>query len=109
MVGTTGSGKTMLAKGPEWAILIPVAFAAGLAADLLRVRLRPSAERVGALRLLAFAVPSLYFAVCLGTVIAESGTWYTVHGVAGFTILPGVVGLGLSYLVVPPRVESGRS
>lgn len=88
-------------------ILIPVAFLAGLSADLLIRYLRPSRERVGALRIFAFAVPTiLYLLYFLDILLLADGTWWTIHMWMGSAVLAGVTGLFLSYLWVPPVVAS---
>ena len=84
--------------------LIPFAALAGLLSDTLLRFARPSVERPAVLRIFAFAVPAtlyaLYFLVTVGI------AWST-HLWAGVIVLAGVVGLLLSYLVVPLRHPGG--
>ncbi len=83
--------------------LVVAAGAAGLAADLLRAHLRPTAERPAAWRLFAFAVPTvLYLCYFLGLMLTEGIAW-SVHLWAGSIVLAGIAGWLLSYLLVPPR------
>jgi len=75
-----------------------VAIGAGIVGDLLLWRLRPSVDRVLALRVFAFAVPVAYFALYFLAVLALGGTWWTVHLLTGSILLAGVVGLLLSHV-----------
>lgn len=81
----------------------------GLVADVLNMVLQPSAERVGAVRLFAFAVPLIFYAVYFLATLAIGGeiAW-SVHVWTGTTFLAGIVGLLLSYLLVPPRLPAGQ-
>jgi hypothetical protein len=89
------------------AVLAPGALLAGLAGDLLLVRLRPSPHRMGALRLFAFAVPFVSQSLYLLTVLLTKGLWWSVHLCAGSAVLAGTTGWLLSYLVASPE-ESAR-
>jgi hypothetical protein len=75
-----------------------VAIAAGIVADLLLWRLRPSVERATALRVFAFAVPVAYFVLYFAAVLALAGTWWTVHLLTGSVLLAGVVGVLLAFV-----------
>ncbi|MGH8355397.1 MAG: hypothetical protein ACRERY_18020 [Pseudomonas sp.] len=86
--------------------LIAVAILGGVAADLLRWRLRPSARRPAAFRLFAFAVPTIVYGLYfLALHVFGGGVWWTIHLWAGAIGMAGVVGLLLSFLVVPPPVK----
>jgi hypothetical protein len=90
--------------------LIPVAVIAGLAADGLLHQLKPSAARVGALRLFAGGVPLIWYSVYFLALHLTEGIWWSVHLWAGAIVLAGLVGWLLSYLVVPPlgpQTENG--
>ncbi|ETX05717.1 MAG: hypothetical protein ETSY2_21325 [Candidatus Entotheonella gemina] len=76
--------------------------AAGIIADLLYVWLRPSTQRLRALRGFAFAVPVLTTATYVLAVDLTEGLWWSIHLWAGVMVLTGVVGLLCSYLLVPP-------
>ena len=81
---------------------------AGLVGDLLILWLKPSVERVMALRLLAFIVPLLYF---LGFFIIEStigNIWWTIHLWLGACFMAGIAGLGMSYLLAPPAFPAAE-
>jgi branched-subunit amino acid transport protein len=60
-----------------------------------------------ALRIFAFAVPAilygLYFA---GMIVNDGGIGWSVHLWAGSAVMAGLVGVLLSYLVVPPQLPS---
>jgi hypothetical protein len=80
---------------------VPVALLGGLAADALRARLRPTAERPRALRLFAFIVPITLFALYFLALALTGGVAWTISLWGGVILLAGVVGLLLSYLAVP--------
>jgi len=82
--------------------LIPGIFLAGIFADLLYLAVKPAAERVAALRLFAFCVPLLYFLGYFVTLMLTGGSNWSIHLWLGASIMTGVIGLGLSYLLVPP-------
>jgi len=86
--------------------LIAVAILAGLAADLLLQRLKPSVTRPVALRLFALAVPTLFYLLYFLALRLRGGIWWPVHVWAGTTVLAGIVGWMLSYLLVPPSTPS---
>jgi hypothetical protein len=86
-----------------------VAVGAGIVGDLLLWRLRPSADRVLALRAFAFAVPIAYFVLYFAVVIALAGTWWTVHFLTGSILLSGVVGLLVSYVHSAPSGARARA
>ncbi len=90
--------------------LIPGAAAAGLVADLLVRRLGPSPARASALRLVAFAIPAVYFAVYFAGVALTRGVWWSLPLWSGAIVLAGAVGWLASWLVLPPAIpaEAGR-
>lgn len=107
MLGGTGAATVlMVGEWPMHVLLtqIGVAVTAGIVADALLLRMRPSYERVAALRAVSVAVPASFFAIYLVVVIIRFGTWYTVHAVTGLVLMSGLIGLLLSYLAVPPKI-----
>jgi hypothetical protein len=83
---------------------ILLALVAGLIADLLLSLLKPSADRPVALRIFAFAVPTiLYGLYFVGMIVDGGGIRWSVHLWAGSAVMAGIVGVLLSYLVVPPQ------
>jgi hypothetical protein len=95
----------LLATQRDEYLLILVAAAGGLFADVLAWRLKPSPTRTGALRLFAFAVPVVLYALYFFMLSRLSGIWWTTHMWAGTVVLAGIVGLLLSYLVAPGQIE----
>jgi WD40 repeat protein len=81
--------------------LVPGAFVAGLAADLLVRRLHPSTDTRG-FRVFAFAVPALYYVAYFAGVQAAGGVGWTIHMWTGAIVIAGIIGVLLSYLIVPP-------
>jgi asparagine N-glycosylation enzyme membrane subunit Stt3 len=84
-----------------YAPLFGVMLLAGLAADLLNRALRPSPDRVGAFRLFAFLVPVVTYSLFFGTLIALEGVWWSIHMWAGVIVQAGIVGLLVSWMVLP--------
>jgi hypothetical protein len=81
---------------------------AGLVADFMLQQLKPSGQRLAALRLFAFAMPVVVSALYFVAVQLTVGIWWSIHFWAGVIVLTGVVGVLLSYLLVPPPVP-GRA
>jgi TolB protein len=82
--------------------LIPAAIVAGLLGDLVLWRLRPSLERPGSVRLFAFAVPVIFYFCYMLTLQLTSGIGWSIHLWLGTIAVAGIVGVLLSYLVLPP-------
>ncbi|MBI3943704.1 MAG: hypothetical protein HY326_11880 [Chloroflexi bacterium] len=82
-----------------------VAAIAGLATDILNIRLQPSVDRPNALRLFAFTVPVVFYLLyfLLLTLTTRGITW-SIHLWSGSVFMAGIVGLLLSYLLLPPSV-----
>ena len=83
--------------------LIPVATLAGLIADFLLWWLQPSTARPEALRLFAFSVPVIFYLCYFVPIILTVGITWKIHLWLGSCVMAGLIGLGLSYLMVPPR------
>jgi hypothetical protein len=62
--------------------------------------------RSGALRLFAFAVPVSYYAFYFAALKVTQGLGWSVHLWTGSIVLAGVIGLLLSYLIIPPTHAS---
>jgi hypothetical protein len=88
---------------------IPAAAVAGFTADLLLHWLRPSIVRSGAFRLFAFAVPVINYTLYFVVIMMTQGLDWSAHLWTGAIVLAGVVGLLLSYLVIPPAQSAPRS
>lgn len=83
-------------------LMIVVGAVAGLLADLLYHWLRPTLDRPRAVRLFAFGTPAILYALYFLALFLTSGIWWSIHLWAGAIFLAGVVGLLLSYLLMPP-------
>jgi hypothetical protein len=77
---------------------IPAAVAAGIVADALLHWLGTALPR-----LVAFAVPAVFYAAYFVALAVSDGIGWTIHLWAGSIVLAGAVGWLLSYLVTPPR------
>ena len=83
--------------------LIPAAILAGVASDLVIRKMRPSAERPTALRVVAFFIPATYFALYLITLALGRGIGWPIHLWTGTVVIAGCVGLLLAYALTAPR------
>lgn len=83
--------------------LIPAAVLTGVVADGLYVWLRPSAERVGMVRVFAFVLPLLYYLLFFGTLQLTAGVPWSIHLWLGSSVMSGILGLLLSYLLIAPK------
>lgn len=90
----------------DWGLL-PLGVISGLAADGLAQWLKPSPERPGALRLFAFAVPVIFYALYFATLALTGGLWWTLHLWAGAIVMAGIIGWLLSYAFVSPTASGG--
>jgi hypothetical protein len=91
--------------GDDWLVVL-AALVAGVIGDAILLRLKPSIQPVGALRLFAFVVPFSYFLAYFLILIATSGLWWTIHMWLGAAFMAGVIGLGMSYLLAPPVIPT---
>ena len=82
--------------------LIPAAIAAGILGDLVVFGVRPSFERPASVRLFAFAVPILFYSCYMLTLQLTGGIGWSIHLWLGTIVVAGLVGVLLSYPVLPP-------
>ncbi len=82
--------------------LIPAAVAAGIVADVLLWRLKPSVEHTNALRLFAFLTPLILFLFYFIDLMIMPGIIWSIHLWLGSCVMAGIVGLAMSYILVPP-------
>ena len=85
--------------------LIPEMLLAGIVTDLLLWQLKPSPMRPAALRLFAFLVP-LVLSLCyfLTLMLTDMMTFvWSIHLWLGASVMAAMVGLVLSYLLLPPE------
>jgi hypothetical protein len=87
--------------------LVAAWIAAGVAADLLRLALRPAPDRAGRFRVYAFAMPALIAGAHFGGLALTSGIGWSPHLWLGTVVFCGLVGWLQSYLVLPPRLDAG--
>jgi hypothetical protein len=87
--------------------VVPVlgSIAAGVVADLARLVLRPAADRGGAFRLYAFAVPVILTGAYFAGLGVTTGIAWSPHLWLGTVVFCAIVGWLLSYLALAPRVE----
>ena len=90
-------------------LLIAGAMVGGVLADPLRARLRPSAERRRALRAFAFLVPAVLFGVYFLTLGVTDGLSWSIRLWTGAILQAGVVGMLLSFLLVPLPFTAGAA
>lgn len=106
LMGVNAVFVTMI-KGADPVILIGVV--GGIVADLLLLTLRPSAARSAQLRVFAFLVPAVLYALYFAALIRVDGVWWPVHLWAGAPLVAGLTGLLVSLLAVPPAVPEGEA
>jgi hypothetical protein len=92
--------------------LVVTAALAGLVADALVRGLKPSAAKPEALRLFAFTVPSVYYALFFIVLMLTRGVGWSTHLWTGAIVLAGVTGWLLSYVLlaalrIPQKQEHG--
>ncbi|HLZ80580.1 MAG TPA: hypothetical protein VKP04_03040 [Ktedonobacteraceae bacterium] len=95
---------TFLSFMQDHYLLIPAAALSGFVADLLVWRLKPSVAKPDAVRLFAFIVPSMLYLLYFLTLMLTTGVVWTIHLWLGSTIVAGIAGWLLSYLLVPPQI-----
>jgi hypothetical protein len=88
----------------RYGLIVVAAALGGLFTDILIARLQPSAQRHNALRLFAFLVPVAYFLLIFGAIVLSgpNGLWWEIHTWLGLPFVAGAIGIGLSFLIVPP-------
>jgi hypothetical protein len=87
--------------------LVAASLGGGAVADLLRLGLRPAADRPVAFRVFSFAVPVLLTGVYFAGLGLTTGIAWSPHLWLGTVVFCGIVGWLLSYLPLPPRLEPG--
>ncbi len=80
---------------------VPVAFAAGVFADVLILVLKPSIKRPVMFRVFAFTVPLVLYLLYFAEVSTINGLAWSVPLWGGASTLAGAVGLLISYLLIP--------
>ena len=92
----------------QWPVLI-AALVGGTAADVLLLTLKPSAQRVKALRWFSFLTPAVLFLIYFVTLLITDQIWWNSNMWLGMIFFSGILGLGLSWLAVPPYTPDAAS
>ena len=90
----------------SYPFLLAAPLIAGLVGDVLLHTLKPSRNNAFALRVFAFAVPFLLSVTYFVLLITQVGIWWVVHMWLGVSFFAAVIGVFLSYLVLPPAIPS---
>jgi hypothetical protein len=102
--GLNGLCLALVSRHPE---LLPVPLLTGLAADGLRLRLRPEATATGGLRLFSTAVPVVYTLLYWAAILLlEGGTAWSVQLWVGVVLAAALAGFLVSYLAGIRRPRS---
>ncbi len=92
----------------HYLLILPAALA-GFIADLLIWKLKPSVKQPQAFRLFAFAVPTILYLLYFLTLALTTGVNWTIHLWLGSTVVAGLTGLFLSYLLIPPQLPTKKT
>ncbi len=110
LIGLNGFMMSFLAGDAPILAVALLSALIGLVFDLLNRMLRPAAAPVLGLRIFAFTVPYsnylIYFVVLQAI---HGGFGWSIHLWTGAIVEAGLVGLLLSYVVVPPQIASAPS
>jgi len=82
--------------------LIPGAILAGLLGDIVLWRLKPRIAQPASIRLFSVAVPVIAYACYFLSLQLTTGIGWSIHLWLGTIVVAGVIGLLMSYLVMPP-------
>jgi hypothetical protein len=88
---------------------VAVAGAAGVAADILYRALRPSEQRVAALRVFLTLVPAIVYLLYFLALMRVDVVFWRLHTWAGAIALAGAAGLLLAVLVTPQARQAGAA
>jgi len=107
MVGVSGTLMTLISDQYRY---IAVAFAAGVAGDLIAHLAKPGPERPRSIRIVAFLVPAVWYALYLLSLgLFGDGIGWSVHMTIGSPLLAGAAGLLLSFLAFPGTTIRDRT
>ena len=103
------NGALMVVFSPHSLLVsVPTALLGGLATDLVYRFLRPSPDQTASIRLFAFLVPAMFYAIYLvdlaivGPIIFQGGILWSAPFWAGTPVIAGITGFLLSYVMLPP-------
>ena len=85
---------------------IPSAFVAGVLIDMLYQALNPTVEKPTTIRFFAFVVPIIFYGIYMLTLVLTTGVSWSVHMALGTPVMAGLVGLMLTYIMLPPANAS---
>ena len=90
------------------AIALGAAIPAGLLSDGLYYWLRPGLDHPTALRYFAFLMPVVVYGSLYLALYQVSRIWWSIHMWGGSLVLSGLLGLLLSYLLLPPVIPQNE-
>ncbi len=103
------NGALMVVFHPDSLLVsVPTALLGGLAADIMYRLIQPSLDQPASVRLFAFVVPLLFYALyfidlqIVGPAIFQSGILWSVPFWAGAPVIAGITGFLLSFVMIPP-------
>ena len=103
------NGALMVVFSPNSLLVsVPTALLGGLAADIVYRILQPSLDQPTSVRLFAFLVPVMFYALyfvdlaIVGPIIFQGGIIWSVPFWAGAPVIAGITGFLLSYVMIPP-------
>ncbi len=103
------NGALMVVFSPHSLLVsVPTALLGGLAADFVYRFLQPSLDQPASVRLFAFLVPVMFYALyfvdlaIVGPVIFQGGIIWSVPFWAGAPVIAGIAGFLLSFVMIPP-------
>ena len=103
------NGALMVVFSPNSLLIsVPTALLGGLAADIMYRFLQPSPDQPTSVRLFAFVVPVMFYALyfidlqIVGPAIFQSGILWSVPFWAGAPVIAGIAGFLLSFVMIPP-------
>jgi len=83
--------------------IVVLVLAVGVVGDVLLLWLRPDERRPAQLRIFAFLLPAALYALYFPALMRVDGVWWEVHFWTGSILLAGIVGVLVSYMVLPPE------
>lgn|SRR5574341_1618217 len=93
-------------QGRYWPVVL-AAPVGGIVADALMATLRPSAERLIALRVFTFTTPVALWLTYFLILQAIADIWWSIHLWLGVCFMAGITGVSLSYVYAPPPAPDG--
>lgn len=109
LLGINYAGSSILAESsPVLKVAVLGAFV-GILIDVLNVNLRPGIDRPINLRVFALAVPILLYSIYFLALAQLHGVAWSIHLWFGSIVEAGLIGLLLSYLLVPPHSPSSSA